>query len=500
MRNFQFQVHEQTTFDPTSMRDEVNFYHQRHGKISELTRKLTYIMGDRTKKYPISTMTLGNLGSPNAAVELDDVQFTYPVMGRKTKATGISSTSYIATDKPGLGHSLFKLRFNDNWIKRYKIIESSRGIQAYVHEDPISIGDEWEYTVQLDPAEADDFCPFSELSPGAQWIEVNTAVAESESRGTRSRMVAPGLFKNQMGFMRASTEWAGNAANKYMNIEVTNPVTKKSSTAWMDFAMWQFEEQYMDECENGYWYSRYNRLASGNVPLKDLLTGKIIPRGSGILEQIQNKSTYATMSYASLSNKVRDALWGQDDTDGMSVTLHTGTGGREVFHNLAIAKGATFLTDFTGVADKFVSGSGRDLMLGGFFNGFYHIDGYTIKVKYNPLFDKGHIALVSPKHPETGLPLESYRMVFIDDNDYDGQPNIQHVAQRGRSFRHVYVPGMAEAPKSLRIMTQGASGPEGLVPMAAHEVDKGGYHRFKSAGIQMLRANRCFDLQCVAGL
>jgi len=498
MRNFQYQVLDQV-FDPTSMLDEVNFYHQRHGKVSELTRRLTYIMGDYNKQYPISMMTIGNIASPNATAELDDVQFTYPVMGRTDKASDISSTSYVSTDRPGIGNGLFKLRFKDNWIKRYQIIESARGVQAYVHEDPIALGDEYEYTVQLDPADADDFCPFSELSGGTLWVEVNTAVAESESRGTRSKMVSHGLFKNQMGFMRASLEWAGNAANKMMSIEVHNPSTGAKSTAWMDFAMWQFENRYLAECENLYWYSRYNRLSNGTVALKDLYSGKIIPRGSGLLEQTQNKSTFAINSYASLQNKIGDALFGQSDTDGMSITLHTGTGGIRDIDRMMKAQGAIFLTDFTGVADKFVSGSGRDLMLGGFFSGFYHIDGYIIKVKKNELFDKGKIAMKSPRHPESGLPLESHRMVFIDDNDYDGNPNIQHVAQKGRAFKHIIVGGMADAPKSLNIMNTGNS-MDSAVGIAAHEVDKSAYHRFKSAGIQMLRASKCFDLQCVAGL
>jgi len=498
MRNFAYQVREQI-FDPTSMRDEVNFYHQNHGKVSELTRKLTYVMGDYSKKYPISMMTMGNLASPNATQELDDVQFTYPVMGRMDKASTISSTSYVSTDTPGIGHSLFKLRFGDNWIKRYQIIESARGIQAYVHADPVQIGDEYEYTVQLDPAEEDDYCPFSEVSGGTMWVEVNTQVAESESQGTRSKMVSSGLFKNQMGFMRASLEWAGNAVNKYMSIEVKNPSTGASSSAWMDFAMWQFESRYLDECENLYWYSRYNRLANGSVPLKDLFTGKIIPRGSGLLEQIQNKSTFATQSYTSLQNKIGDALFGQSDTEGMSITLHTGTGGIRDLDRMLKAQGIALLTDFSGIGDKFVSGSGRDLMLGGFFSGFYHVDGYTVKVKKNPIFDHGKIAMKSPLHPESGLPLESHRMVFIDDNDYDGQPNITHVAQKGRSFRHGIVGGLAEAPKSIKIMSSGGS-MDGQVPQMAHEVDKSAYHRFKSAGIQMLRASKCFDLQCVAGL
>lgn len=498
MRNFQYQVKEQV-YDPKSMLDELNFYHQNHGKVSELTNKLTYILGDYTNKYPISMMTMGNLASPGSTKELDDVQFTYPVMGRLDKASAVSSTSYVSTDKPGLGHSLFKLRFADNWIKRYYIIESARGIQAYVTDDPIVIGDEYEYTCQLDPAEDTDYCPFTEISAGTLWADLNSQVAESESRGTRSKMVSPGLYKNQMGFIRASLEWAGNAAHKMMSISVKNPVTGNESMAWMDFALWQFENRYLDECEHAYWYSRYNRLANGQVPLKDLFSGKIIPRGSGMLEQIQNKSTFSTQSYSSLQNKIGDALFGQSDTEGMSITLNTGTGGRRDIDRMMKAQGATFLTDFTGVADRFVSGSGRDLMLGGFFAGFYHIDGYVIKIKYNPIFDKGKIAQKSPLHPESGLPLESHRMVFIDDNDYDGQPNIQHVAQKGRSFKHGIVGGLTDAPKSLNIMNTGGS-MDSQVPLLATEVDKSSYHRFKSAGIQMLRATKCFDLQCIAGL
>jgi hypothetical protein len=498
MRNFQYQVKEQV-FDSKSMLDELNFYHQNHGKVSELTNKLTYILGDYASKYPISMMTMGNLASSNASKEIEDVQFTYPVMGRTDKASSISSNLYSASDQPGIGNSLFKLRFNDNWIKRYYIIESARGIQAYVTDDPIQLGDEWEYTVQLDPAEATDFCPFSETSAGTLWVELNVQVAESESRGTRSKMVSSGLYKNQMGFIRSSFEWAGNAVNKTMSISVKNPQTGNESTAWMDFAMWQFENRYLDECEHAYWYSRYNRLASGEVPLKDLTTGKIIPRGSGLLEQIQNKSTFASQSYVSLQNKIGDALFGQSDTEGMSITLQGGTGARRDLDRMLKAQGVTFLTDFTGVADKFVSGSNRDLMLGGFFTGFYHIDGYTIKFKYNPIFDKGKIASKSPLHPESGLPLESHRMVFIDDNDYDGQPNITHVSQKGRSFRHGIVGGLSEAPKSIQIMNNGVS-MESQVAVMANEIDKSAYHRFKSAGIQMLRANKCFDLQCIAGL
>lgn len=493
-----YQVQEQI-FDGKSMLDEQNFYHQRQGAPSELTKKLTYILGDYNKSYPISTMTMGGVGygNPKGAIELDDVQYTYPVMGKDNKVSFVSDSLYTTGDKPGLGNAPFYLTFGDNWIKRFYTIQSEGGVQAYVLETPApNPTGGYKYKVQLDPAGPTDFCALSEVAIGRKWIAIHTAVAESESRTTESGMAMPGSFKNQMSFMRTGMSWAGNAANKVMRIKVRTD--KGETDVWMDFAMWQFEKKYTEDCEHYYWYSRYNRLADGSIPLKDLYTGKIIPRGSGILEQIGNKGTYSKLSYNTLSNKVGDALFGQSDSGDMSITLMTGTGGRREFDRCMKEAGATLITSFANIGDKFVTGSGRNLMLGGFFDGFYHIDGYTIKIKYNPIQDTGRVAMVSPLHPESGLPLESYRMVFIDDADVDGSPNLQHVAQKGRAFRHGIIKGLTEIPRSLKIMMGNSAGIDDSD--IATDVDKSAYTRIKSAGIQIRRANRCFDLQCVAGL
>lgn len=503
----EYQVQE-SIYDSKSMLDELNFYNQRQGTPSELTRRITYILGDYNRNYPISLMTMGGIGfgpgsnvMSKGAVEIDDVQFTYPVMGRDYKASVCTGSPYTTGDKPGVGNTPFYIYFSDNWIKRFFIIQSAHGVQAYVLEDPVDEGPKgWKYKVQLDPAAPDDFCPLTELESGTFWIDLHTAVAESESRTTESKMVMPGLYKNQMGFIRAGMSWAGNAANKVMKIKVRTD--KGETEVWMDYFMWQFEKRWLEESEHTYWYSRYNRLPSGEIPLKDLLTGKVIPRGSGLLEQIGNKGTYADLTYDGLANAIGDALFGQSDTNNMSITLYTGKGGMRAIDRAMKKEGIKFLQDWGFVADKFVTGTGRNLMLGGFFDGFYHIDGYTIKVKYNPIFDMGRVALASPLHPESGLPLESYRMVFIDDNDYDGQPNIQHVAQKGRSFLHGVIPGLTPMPKSLKIMGgfNVSEGDASAAALLATDQDKSAYTRFKSCGIQILRANKCFDFQCVAGL
>lgn len=504
-------------FDSKSMLDETNFYHQKQGHPSELTRKLTFIMGDMHKSYPISLMTLGGIGYNGAemkrtAVELQDPQFTYPVMARLDKASTCSSSAYSGGDKPGVGHSLFKIRFPDRWLKRFFMIQSARGTQAYLHDDGelLSTG-EYEYTAQLNATLASEFCPLADLDSGAGWADITTNVAESESRTTESKMAMPGKYKNQMGFMRHGFSWAGNSAEKIMNIEVSRPAMDGrpgvTSKVWMDFAMWQYELQWLNICEHQYWYSRYNRMANGEVMLKDMLTGKVIPTGSGILEQIQNKSTYSDLTYDYLTNQIGDALFGQSDTGGMSITLHGGRGAIRAFDRAIKKAGGTVFQNFAGAIDsnKFVSGTGYNLALGGFFDSFYHIDGYYIKVKHNPVFDMGKVALAQRAggyvHPETGWPLESYRMVFIDDNDYDGQPNIQHVAQTNRSFQHGVIAGLTNMPKSLQVMTGSFNlDNESKAALLSTDQDKSAYTRFKSAGIQILRANRCFDFQCIAGL
>lgn len=492
-----YQVQEQIV-DTKSLLDEQNFYHQRQGKPDVLTKKLTYVLGSYTNNYPLSMMTLGagsfNKGLTNNAVEMDDVQFTYPVMGRGVVTSTIAKSDYITGDKPGVGHSYFYLYFYNNWLKRFYVIQSENGVQAYILEDPEPIGKLFRYKVQLDPATATDFCDPAETLPGVKWVELNTAVAESESRTTESNMVMPGSFKNQMSILRHGMSWAGNAANKVMNITISND-KGQSTNVWMDYFMWQFEKAWLDQCEHLYWYSRYNRLADGSVPLKDVLTGKVIPRGSGVLEQIINKGTYTRLTYDSLTNKIGDALFGQSDVDGMSITLMTGRGGMREIDRVMKERGAQFLMNWGDVADKFVTGTGRELMLGGFFNGFYHVDGYIIKVKHNPVFDLGKIAAVSPKHPESGLPLESYRMVFLDDNDVDGSPNIQHVAQKGRSFMDGVIKGLTPMPRSLQIKG-GFSGDLNSALLSTDQ-DKSAYTRLKTAGICMLRGNRSFDLRCV---
>src|SRR5690606_21121920 len=149
---------------------ETNFYAQRHGQPAELSQRLTWLLGDSTKSFPLAMATMGDIVSAeggfkksNSKVkELDDIQFTYPVMSRLNKASVVATTN--SAPNQGFGRSLFPITFTDNWIKRHYIIESPLGIQAYVHSDGVRTSEgNYEYMVELHAVPDTAICPPSEL-------------------------------------------------------------------------------------------------------------------------------------------------------------------------------------------------------------------------------------------------------------------------------------------------------------------------------------------------
>ena len=497
---FRFQV-QQDIFDAKSMLDENNFYAQRHGDPAELSMRLTWLLGDSTKSFPLAMATMGDIIDSsggfkrnNKVKELNDIQFTWPVMSRLNKASVVATTN--STANLGKGNSIFQITFTDNWIKRNYMIESPLGIQAYVLGDGVKVSEGYLYNVQMNGVSDQAICPASELVAGTLWCDLNTFNAESESRGTEFKRVAPGKYKNQMSIMRMSHQWAGNSANRVMSISI-NAEGKEPLKLWMDFEQYQFERAWLEEIEHMFWYSRYNRKINGEIPLKDAMTGKVIPTGAGILEQINNYTTYTRMTYSFLQNAVANALFGQSDTDGMSITLYTGRGGMREFDRAMKEAGITqlVLQGAGNVADKFITGSNYDLAVGGFFNTMYHIDGYIIKVKHNPIFDYGRRAVKSPLHPETGFPLESYRMVFIDDGDFDGEPNLQYVAEKGRRMLHGVVQGLTPLPQQYRVIQGLNNFDGGTIAALSSDIDAASYHRLMTGGVNLRRGNTSLHLE-----
>ena len=266
-------------------------------------------------------------------------------------------------------------------------------------------------------------------------------------------------------------------------------IPKKSggySNLWMDFEEWQYTLQFNMEKEMLYWYAEQSYNASGITDLLDENNQPIII-APGLLSQIPNKATYSTLTTNKLKSLVRDVFFGMTDAQDKVITLFTGTGGADEFDSAMKTELSSNAYRQTN-NDVFAKGGDRSMKSTGFFTTYEHVDGYTVNVVRVPIFDHSVVADVSAKHPVTGLPLESYRMVFVDQSTYGGKPNLMMVSRKGREMIRWGVAGST--------IPHGFSGND----LRASDVDGASVHYLKTGHVLLRRFDTSIDLQCVAGL
>jgi hypothetical protein len=463
----------QDTFNAEGMTDENSLANALLTEPDKLSPVLTHLAGQEDKRFPLSFLTEGM----NNVKYINDIEYDYPVMGRLNK-----SVMAVSLDAgTGVSHSRFKVTFAERWFVKQYIIESPSGIQARVMEDPIEVQSGWQYTLQLVTSDSSEAVASSDIA-GKQFVQLFAPTAFSGSRGNESNWVAPSKMRNQISLIRKSYRYEGNMPDRVVNVELN--VGGRTTKLWYDFEEYQHMLRWKEETEYSLWYSKYNRDTDGVIHLKDD-NGKPIPLGSGVLEQIPNVDTYSELTAVKLKNVVRDALYGASDAAQMNIVLFTGLGGLEEFDKAMkdeVSSGSYIKnTD----PASFITGSGANLQLGGFFTSYKHIDGHTITVRHLPLFDHGARALNADKHPVTGLPMESYRMIFLDMSTYDGEQNVTMVTRKGREL--------------VRWAVAGASVPPGFAGNAlrANDVDGASVHFMKESGISIRRATNCLHLECV---
>jgi len=460
------------TFNASAMTDENSLAAAMLTQPDVLSPVITHLSGQEDKRFPLSFLTEGM----GATKYINDVEYDYPVMGRLNKAVECTAQSGL-----GGNHTRIKLTFPERWFIRQYILEAPDGTQVRVMDDPIAVATGYEYSVQL--VNPDGVATASDALKNKMFVQLYAPAAMSGSRGNESNWVAPSKMRNQISLIRKSYAYEGNMPDRVVNFEFN--VGGRSTNLWYDFEEYQHMLRWKEETEYALWFSQYNRDTNGIVHLKDD-NGKPVLLGAGVLEQIPNVDSYSSLTANKLKSVVRDALYGASDAQDMNITLFTGIGGMEEFDSAMkneLAAGAYIKNTDPG---SFVSGSSSALVMGGFFTSYKHIDGHTITVRHLPLLDHGARALNSDRHPVTGLPMESYRMIFLDMSTYDGEKNVQYISRKGREL--------------VRWAVAGASVPPGFAGNAtrATDVDGSSVHFMKECGIAIRRATNCLHLECVA--
>jgi hypothetical protein len=460
------------TFNQSAMTDENSLAAAMLTQPDVLSPVITHLSGQEDKRFPLSFLTEGM----GATKYINDVEYDYPVMGRLNKA--VECTAQSGT---GGSHTRIKLTFPERWFIRQYILEAPDGTQVRVMDDPVAVATGYEYSVQL--VNPDGAATDSEAFKNKMFVQLYAPAAMSGSRGNESNWVAPSKMRNQISLIRKSYAYEGNMPDRVVNFEFN--VGGRTTNLWYDFEEYQHMLRWKEETEYALWFSQYNRDASGIIHLKDD-NGKPVALGAGVLEQIPNVDSYSTLTAAKLKSVVRDALYGASDAQDMNITLFTGIGGMEEFDTAMkneVANGSYIKnTD----PSSFITGGSGNLVMGGYFTSYKHIDGHMITVRHLPLLDHGARALNSDRHPISGLPMESYRMIFLDMSTYDGEKNVQYISRKGREL--------------VRWAVAGASVPPGFAGNAtrATDVDGSSVHFMKECGIAIRRATNCLHLECVA--
>ena len=450
-------------------------------KPTELSPIITHLAGKDDKRFPLSFLTegVGNVKS------IDRLEYEYRVATHRLRTRPVATT--LAGAAVGQGGGSFELEFPDKHFVFPYVIVSQDGTQARIMKEPemVAGGTNWKYTLQLVNPDAAAISAAANNLQGALWAQMYAPVGVDFSRGNASNWETPGKVRNKLTTVRKSYHMSGNAKDYVAEFALPTKGGKQTKL-WMDYEEYLHMLDFKEECEMYYWYGQKTYDSNGQTYMKDE-NGQPVIVGPGLLEQIVNKDSYSTMTESKLKNIIGDLFYQMTDAAVKQVTLYTGTGGAREFDEALKAHFSGSAGAWkVGGENRFITGSGRSLGMSGYFTSYEHIDGHTVNVVKLPLFDHGAVAQARAKHPVTGYSLESYRMVFVDQSNYDGQNNLQMINKKGR--------------ESMRWCVAGSVIPRGFDGNSsrASDVDGASVHMLKTAGIALRRFDTSLDITCTA--
>ena len=476
-----------TYYNDSQMTDTNSLVNALMEKPEELSPIITHLAGREEKKFPLSFLTEG-VGNTKS---IDRFEYEYRVKTHEINVRPVI-TNTGGTTAVGTGGAPFTITFPDRWFVFPYTLVSESGVLARIMAEPKQVSGGYEYTMKLvsPDATAISNAVGGDLAPGAMWGQLYANVGIDFSRGNASNWSAPGKVRSKIGTIRKSYQFSGNARDYVA--EFSLPLKAGSTTKlWMDYEEYRHMLKFKEECETYYWYGQKTHDDKGNTLMVDE-NGQPVVSGPGLLEQIINKDTYSTLTQSKIENVIGDLFYGMTDATDKQVTLYTGVGGAREFDKAMrnyYAGGSTSGAQNTYLQTsepKFITGSGRNLGISGYFTSYDHIDGHTVNVVKVPMFDHGAVAQASKRHPESGLPMESYRMVFVDQSSYDGENNLQMINKKGREM--------------LRWAVAGSVVPKGFssTDSRASDIDGASVHMLKTAGILLRRFDTSLDLTCTA--
>ena len=388
-------------------------------------------------KNAISTLTTG-LGRTK---ELMGIQYRWPLMGDSRKAIAITRNFSDGGLTPGLAGGTFRVATAEKWFTINDVLklDSATAPAVRVVSEPYQDGQDFVYNLKVVSADATLYVDPTLIAAGKEMSKEYNAVSHDHSRTSGETTYAtPFWLENYMTTFRKMYSITGAAHSQVLEISLVDPESGKSTTTWVKFAEWNFWSQWMDELEIAYLYGKPNVKADGTVDDKDI-NGNPIYFGAGIESQIApaNKRYYTRLTERFIRNFMNDLSFGGNDPGPKEYIALCGRGFMDLFDQaMKVSASAYTLVD-----SKFITGSGSELSFGGQFKTYLGLNGDKITLKEHYLYNDP--VRNRELHPETGLPAESYKAMFLNFKlGTDMESNIMKVYNKDREMVSTYIEGL----------------------------------------------------------
>lgn len=464
-----------------------------------VSQAITFMMGNWKPSLPLTQLTEGQFGKGmKTMIPIKGIEYDYPVAGKRRTTSIVKSAS--TTNNNGLNNSNIFVVMEDNWLTYQATVRTASGALLRVHGNPTpNPGGGYLYTFRAFNPDSAFRIPYSDITPGSI-IGISGApkVSAQQSVGNSSNIQMPGKRKNQLSIIRKSYRLAGNVRNSKV---LFNLPTKGGgvSNLWLDYAEFMHWIEYKEQCEMDLWTSIYNRNQNGEIALIDDATGYPIPTTAGLMSMIPNEDSYGlSLPETRLRNIISEVFRGSSDTltGKMELVIFAGKWGLEVLDS-SMKNSNMFVITASDTGKMFTKETNTGLRLGNYFTSYQHMDGHVIHFKHLPFLDEGGYADTSGRHPQTGAPMSSYEMYFVDMSVYDGQPNIAMTYQEGRKE----IRGIHQGMTLLKGQDYGDyKGNDNIYSSQglnlATEKDETSIHFLSTKGLQVFRDTQMFKLSC----
>ena len=373
-------------------------------------------------------------GGVGAVKKIDGNEYRWDIYTKDNSiaTVQIQSPEYVNdASEPGYAGTTFQIILDKNWYGENDILVADDAeTRIKVLNSGVMDGSFVKYTCVLHSSSFDASVPVDFLAPGAQWSKDYTLVGEESMRGGGDVYRTPYGMENRLGIYRKTITCTRSAAGAVMVMELPNPQDpSKKTKLWTTHQELVMMQNWYAEKDNVMMFSTYSKNQDGMNPEK-AGANLMASEGAGFRQQIaksniqyfSGKITYAIIAdfFTMLSFKINE--WGGD----AEFILLTGRKGMDDFHDAIkdeVAERNIVLNDA-----NFLTFSGNNIALKGYYDTVFLRDGTKVTVKHFPAYD--NTERFRKKHPITGYPVESYRYTILNMGSKNGKANVRKVVKK----------------------------------------------------------------------